>query len=131
MVINILNEDQYDLDDFLEWFIKEIKIYLLDNVNKDSLSRFRDTFSSISNTTINVYNLFLTIVDNLIYTRFRDKYVIGIDNSAKFKGINLLDAAELINYGNLRLVEYPIFSDTFNYFTANFADYWEEFEVRG
>lgn len=131
MVINILNEDQYDLDDFLEWFIKEIKIYLLDNVNKDSLSRFRDTFSSISNTTINVYNLFLTIVDNLIYTRFRDKYVIGIDNSAKFKGINLLDAAELINYGNLRLVEYPIFSDTFNYFTTNFADYWEEFEVRG
>ena len=132
MQIQLINSDQRDIDDFIEWYVKELRFYILGNLDRIELVRFENYLRLEKKTQLfNIYTIFHKIVDSIIFAKFNDKYVIKIDELATYQGIKLVDIAGLITYGNLMVASYPILEDAFKYFEDNFSTYWKEYHELG
>lgn len=132
MQIRLINSDQRDIDDFIEWYVKELKLYILGNLNRRELIRFENYFRLDKKTQLfNIYTIFRKIVDSINFAKFSDEYVIEIDELATYQGIRLVNIADLITHGNLMVASYPILEDAFRYFEDNFSNYWKEYYELG
>ena len=72
-------------------------------------------------------------VHSLTYKKIDDEYIIYIDNNAYMPYIteSIDTLCKLINYGNVELPAYPIFTDTFDYIADNFGFFFDEYSRTG
>lgn len=127
--MNLIIESSVDIIDFCKWLITQIQSYMKSNLN----IKRADIFDKYINENIPMQpkrilitkDLILSASYNLIVNKVQNNYIIEIDPNifipntfAKF--INIM---QLINYGNLVLPPYPIWTETFNYFADNINKY--------
>ena len=127
-------EQKYD-EDFLEYLRKYIILNIIGNINKKKLisseiyiNQYTD-ITTIFKKYISSYDVVVSGASNIVYRIYNNKIVFNIDSTAIFPGTSakLNDLCKLINYGNLVVQGYPIFTDTFEYFEKNIDDYYDNF----
>ena len=106
---------------FINFLIKQIKEYVKSIVDLKRLSVFDKYLSDelgITDTALDIINLAL---NNLCYKKSSKSYIISINNNTNLQNnvAKLYDVCKLINFGNLQISGYPIFTKTFNYFEKN------------
>lgn len=140
MNLKILDIQSKNFDSFIEWLIKQIQQYFIGSINPDKLIIFDIYFKDFNwgfkdkrTHFISTNQLLISTIYNLRYTKSMDNYTIDINpnviipnTSAKF-----IDIAKLINYGNLEVPAYPIFTDTFDYIADNFEFFFNEYSRTG
>ena len=118
--------------DFLNWLLDQIKSKLLISLDKNKLKTF-DIYLNNSNlfklTFISNYStekLLKTCLDNLIISKLNQVITIQFDNNVLLFGLTLTSVetfCKFINYGNVNIKGYPIFTNCFNDIITNFKDY--------
>lgn len=129
MMLRITDPDHWITPAFVNWLIDQITSSLTAELDDKKLSRFDSIFAA--------YNLNLRSTDyskdifeqslHALVATFSDLAItISIDpkiHARSFDRLRLLDACKLINYGNLEIPGYPIFSKVFEYFADNLPTY--------
>lgn len=104
--------------------VNTLKDYIMDNVNHLKLIPaivFINTqycrFNSVSG-----YSLMTTITENIVYNIYEESATVYVNPNVYMYGTNkkVSDLAGLINYGNLSIHPYPIFTEGFNYIQSRF-----------
>ena len=114
---------------FISYLIEQISIWLQNNVDEDrlkSLQEYVDTepkYKSIFTSKINLYDLCLNSFLVLGATKYKYFYELEFDRNSIVYGTNIktTELINLINYGNLVVKPYPIFSEMFGFFTKNLS----------
>ena len=118
---------------FVNYLIEQMKEWFWRNLDTDKLIPFQKFvdytgfFSSIFIKKLQVKDVCFSVVDTLHYKRYTNRFEIEFDPDVVLYGINfkVKDFVNLINYGNLDVSAYPIFSDMFNYFLTNMDKYYK------
>lgn len=128
-IIAVIKYD-YDLTAFMEWLTFELKNYILSKVNPEKLERFQPYVDLLSSEeSVSIIELFYYAISNIEVAKFNDEFVIHIDESTEYRGINCNLIINLLNDGTLSTSSYPIVSDAFDYFTDNFKDFLSEWQT--
>jgi hypothetical protein len=139
LIIN--NPDSLPLDEFCYWLIPYMQKYIKENIDVRRLKRWDDyinTNLALKNAysiiePISCKDIIIEATKNLrVYTQ-KDNYIIDINpvvfipnTQAKF--INIV---QLINYGNLSLQGYKLFSDMMTYFADIIDLYYKMYLEEG
>lgn len=129
--MNLIIESAVDITDFCNWLITQIQSYIKLNLNNKKVERFdkyiNENIPMQPKRILTTAELISAASYNLVVNKIQNNYIIQIDSNvfipntfAKF--INIM---QLINYGNLVLPPYPIWTETFNYFADNINKYLE------
>lgn len=137
MNLIIENPDNVNLNDFCSW----LKPIIIDYANNAIIDKKLVRFNKYVNNDINIKwfankplkinckDVLLAGLNNLVYKRQGNDYIIEIDannyiynSSAKF-----IDIIKLINYGNMVLSAYPIVDKIFDYITENLETYYSQY----
>ena len=124
MILKIKIDSNID-NDFIEFLIKKIKQYILHEADTKKLAAFDKYLIRTLDLGISAARIVVTATDNLKYIKTNKTYTIEIDNNVYLvnKKAKLYDMCKLINFGNLSIKGYPIFTDTFEHFKHNLNDY--------
>lgn len=114
---------------FISYLIEQISIWLQNNVSADRLKllqEYVDTepkYKSIFTSKINLYDLCLNSFLVLGATKYKYFYELEFDRNSIVYGTNIktTELINLINYGNLVVKPYPIFSRMFEFFNKNLS----------
>ena len=116
-------------------FIKFIKRKMLEHIslilNFKKLTPFDEYFKSeefnklSNNVRVSSKKVIVLGMTNLIHKRYETNTHIFINPNILFPGtdIKLVDLCKIINYGNMSIEGYPIFTDTFEHFSKNINKY--------
>lgn len=125
---------KYGLE-FVLYVIKKLQEYIIGNINDKKLSfievYINQNYKSIYRNYISARDVIVSGAMNITYQIYPNKFVIELDSKQILYGTNakLYDICKLINFGVLGISEYPIFTDSFNYFKDN-LDYMYEYYLR-
>lgn len=135
MKLEIINYSSLmdDLDDFCECLVELMQEFMLDEIDEDQLFRF-DAFLNNEDCIrfvdggrhfVSSKDILIGSVYNLIITKTPDSYVIELDSNAIIPNTyaKFIDIVSLINFGNLNVSPYPIYSDMMDYFAENLTTY--------
>jgi hypothetical protein len=102
-----------------------MKQYLLEKADRRKLLAFDDYLNSTEGINIKAINILSIATDNIKHIELDGSIVIYINDKVLIKGTDkrLIDICRLINYGNLLVQGYPIFTKTFNHFSNNIDFY--------
>lgn len=123
MEIKINNPDGYQLEEFCNEVIKEIRTQLLSRINFKKLSLRDDYLNSGkvftfvgSKRYISTISIIHLALNNLVVKNNKTHYLISINENLKVYGTDnkLVDIVKLIEYGNQELPPYMVFRDTFD-----------------
>lgn len=105
---------EYD-DSFIKWLIVIIRDQIILNFRSDKLDLISEYIKDTTDYDINLYDVFIKILENITYFKTNYYYHITIDQSIKIKNtpFKLIDIAKLINYGNCDIEGIFIFSKVF------------------
>lgn len=131
----------YEFKKFINYLINELKLYILSNIDDRKLSRW-DIYLNKNNVypkfvkqdkrTISAKNIIYSAVNNIEVKYFNEgsKCIIEINQSEKLPNfdITILNAAKLIDSGNMSIQGYPIISNSFKYFNDNLMIYWNKYQ---
>jgi hypothetical protein len=108
---------------FIEFIIKQLKLYIKNNLDIKRLSAFDSYF--ISNLNVTAMKVILQALNNIVYKKYKSYYIIDVDNNVKLvnNDAKLYDVCKLINYGNLAIPGYPIFTEAFKHFEEHIDMY--------
>ena len=133
LIIN--NKDNLELDIFCEILISLMQNYIQTKLDENQLIRFD---SYLNNNNIIIFNnnikrfistkeILIGSVYNLKVIRDQNKYIIELDPNVNIPNTyaKFIDIVKLINYGNLTLAAYPIYTNMMNYFADNLQDYYD------
>lgn len=138
MSLTLDNKENINFNSFVNYITLKIRTWILNNVNYTELKRWNDFFRSndlgwpkYNGKTIipSAQDIIAGSAYHLKYKRNQNSYTIEIDPKAKIKDTNLNYAtfASLINYGNLSMPAYPIFTKAFQYADDNLSLFVKEF----
>ena len=125
---------KYGLE-FVLYVIKKLQEYIMGNINDKKLSfieaYINQNYKSIYRNYISARDVIVSGAMNITYQIYPNKFIIELDSKQILYGTNakLYDICKLINFGVLGISEYPIFTDSFNYFKDN-LDYMYEYYLR-
>ena len=116
-------------------FIKYLKRRMLGHIslilNTQKLVPFDEYFSSdefmlmSGGVRVSSRKVIILGMTNLIHKRYETTTHIFINPNIYFTGTNikLVDLCKIINFGNMSVDGYPIFTETFDYFSKNIKKY--------
>lgn len=115
---------------FMHFLINYIRVYLIEHIDKDRARAWDRYFledSLLSGVTLK--QVIGESLKHLAITEFQDRFEISIKTEEKIRGSSakLYEVCRLINYGNLSMVAYPIFTNTFKYFKNHLSDYIDKY----
>lgn len=121
---------------FIEWLIRRLKINFIKHINDKHLQEFNkilkreNLFEKINpslGNDIDIRKAILIAVQNLRYRKVKDKYIIKIYTNKKYPNydVSIVTLCNLLNYGCFSIKAYPLFTDTFNFVTANLNKLYE------
>ena len=118
--------------DFIKWLILRIRNTIIQNINNDKLKKWDEFFNS-STVYKNIYKKKISTRDiiisgacNLTYLTTESEFIIQINPNIFTPGLDrvkLNAICKLINFGNLEISGYKIFTDVFNKFALEISDY--------
>lgn len=122
-------------ENFIEFIKYKMFIWLKAHIDVNQLQSaqmFVETeskYNSIYRSSINLYDFCLYSYLLLEYKKFTSFYKIEFDKDSTVYGLNVknIDIVNLINYGNLVVKPYPIFTKMFDYFNNNISELQEEY----
>jgi hypothetical protein len=116
---------------FINYLKKRMLGYMSTILNVKKLSPFDDYFNSeefkksSNKTIISTRKVVLLGMTNLIHKRYETTTHIFINPNINYPGTNikLVDLCNTINFGNMSIDGYPIFTETFDHFSNNINIY--------
>ena len=118
MEIVIYKSKTFIADDFLDYILNLIKLYLLDsNIDFTAFTNyFQKNYSDIT-----VQDILLQATKYLEIINYQDIVIIQINPNIQFKDLSfkLIDLCKMLNYGTIDIQGTNIFSDTFDYISNN------------
>ena len=140
--MNLIIDDikSKNFDSFVEWLIEQIQQHFIGSINPQRLIVFDNYFKNfdwgfIDKKThfISTKQLLISAIYNLRYRKTMNSYTIEINPNAVIPSTSakFIDIAKLVNYGNVELPAYPIFTDTFDYIADNFGFFFDEYSRTG
>lgn len=118
--------------DFIKWLILRIRNTIIQNINNDKLKKWDEFFNS-STVYKNIYKKKISTRDiiisgacNLTYLATESEFIIQINPNIFTPGLDrvkLSSVCKLINFGNLEISGYKIFTDVFDKFALEISDY--------
>ena len=127
-------ESSKDIVDFCMYLIKQMREYLPKTIVSDKLDRFNLYINDPKNKIITIKLLDCSDIlkagtYNLICTQNGDYYTIRLDSKIFIPDSNakFINIISLINYGNLMLKPYPIWSDMMQHFADNIEMYYRNY----
>lgn len=133
MRILIHSNDVYTAN-FVKFSIRWIRTYGISSINKKKLLKSTKYFQTIlKDDTISSYDVVVTGFRNLVFRRIRDGFIIEINPNIPYKMTNAkLDVlCKTIDQGNLELKQYPIFTDTFQFYCNKIKEVYQIFKLSG
>lgn len=124
---------------FMQYFLKKYKLNCLSIINKNKLHKI-DQFINALPKYKNKFKKHISCIDvlwtgvfNLKVRHIGDQYTFYIDTNAFLPqtNIKIAELCDLINFGNLSLMPYPIFTDTFNKMKKNINMYYNLYILNG
>lgn len=123
---------------FMEWLLEHIKYLLLSHINPCKSLRVlqhiqKSNLFKLQPDELNALDVdegLITGIKNLKYKEVRSHYIFYIDPNITVKNVDELKVCtlcKLVNYGDLGLRGYPIFSNTFSYVAANATKYYARY----
>lgn len=121
---------------FITWFKTKIRNKLIATIEDKKLIVWDEFFNnnpvyiSIYKKKISTRDIIIAGANNLDYTKSESNFIITINNNIFTPGldrIKLQSICKLINFGNLEIKGYPIFTDTFDYFAESIQDYVDRY----
>ena len=135
MQLQINNKKQYT-DDFFRWLLQRIFIvgciYL--NENKNRLIKIDSYLENVisGKRKYKAADIILSGLRNLQVFHNKQKIIISINKRVKLPrndAFLLSTVCQLINYGNLELKQFPIFTYIFNYIKDNIDDLYGDYSM--
>ena len=125
-------------DDFVEWLLEHIRYKLLSYIKPRKLQRLKqhiinDNPFELSLKELNALNIDSVLIYGIKHLRYKEvksHYIFYIDANLIVKNTNNLKVStlcKLINYGDLKVRGYPIFSNTFKFVAANVTRYYAQY----
>ena len=118
--------------DFIKWLILRIRNTIIQNINNDKLKKWDEFFNS-STVYKNIYKKKISTRDiiisgacNLTYLATESEFIIQVNPNIFTPGLDrvkLSSVCKLINFGNLEISGYKIFTDVFDKFALEISDY--------
>ena len=126
----VISKDTVQDIQFLKFLIDYIKVYLMEHIDQNKEKAWNQYFS-LSND-LSGATLRQVVGESLKYitvTEYQQSFEITIKTEEKLRGTNakLYEVCKLINYGNLSIIGYPIYTDTFRYFEKHLSDYMDKY----
>lgn len=121
---------------FCHWLIEKIRDKIIKDVDKDKLEKFTIFLTSdrspvtVINKSFTVDHLILQGAKHLVVDSVSTGYSIHVDDNVFATGLDvtrLNTACKLINFGNTQIEGYPIFTNTFDYFSENLSSYVDRY----
>lgn len=121
---------------FITWLIDQIRDKILLSLNMQKLLAWDEylnnnpVYKSIYKKKISTRDLIIAGSMNLIFTQSANAWSIFINPNTYAPGLDrvkLSSICKLINFGNFEIRNYPIFTDTFDYFAENIATYIDRY----
>lgn len=131
-------ENKYS-DDFLDFINRYIIIKIISSINTRKIQPIEEYINQYSDIPtlfkkyISVNEVIISGAYNIIYSRINNKIVFEIDPTQIYSGTSakLNELCKLINYGNLVVKGYPIFTKAFDYFKDNIDNYYDNYMQGG
>ena len=136
MNLIIKNNLNVNIRDFCNWLIGYMLSYLQENIDKRQLIRFDEYINNndiinfiYQKRYISCYDILISSINALNITANGDTWIIEIDRDASIPNTyaKFFDIIALINYGNLSISPYPIYTKMMDEFAENLSDYYEKF----
>lgn len=121
---------------FITWFKTKIRNKLIATIEDKKLIVWDEFFNnnpvyiSIYKKRISTRDIIIAGANNLDYIKSESNFIITINNNVFTPGldrIKLQSICKLINFGNLDIKGYPIFTGTFDYFAESIQDYVDRY----
>ena len=123
-------------EDFVNYLIdKKIQSWLSENIIKERLVpaqsyvAIEPKYKSIYAPVINLYFFSLSCYAIIKVKKYSQFFELVFDEDAIVYGINVksIELINLINFGNMSVTPYPIFTEMFDYFNQNIEELYEEY----
>jgi hypothetical protein len=120
---------------FISFLKRRLRMRILSSLNLTKLSKFDEFFESdyfktlYGDKKVLASKVVVLGANNLRHTIIQESGSIYIDPNMYYPGtqIKLVDLCNLINFGNLSVDAYPVFSDAFQHFSNNLEEYSDRF----
>ena len=123
-----------DLSKFCEWLINKIQLYFISEIDDKKCAKFNEFINQnmrwkFQPRLISTKDILKGCIYNLRYYQTGNKFIIDINPNIYIPDSynKYISIARLINYGNLSVSPYPIFTETFKYFDDNAHIYFQEY----
>lgn len=132
MELRIFDKDQFVTVDFGRWLIPKITTKIISSIDKQRLLKWDNYFSetdvlkTISTKIPKTFDIIVFIAHNLTCSGTDGEIFIEVSKTAFVPGLDRVKAetiAKLINYGNLEMEGYSIFTDSFNQIAQDIDSY--------
>ena len=135
--MTLLVEEKYNKIDFLKFLKRRILTYFASVVNTKKVlpydeyfksDEFKEKFGDVSISSLLVIKLGITNLKVVTYPTYS---TISINDAVMYPDtkIRVLDLCKIINYGNLSVDAYPIFTNVFLHFKINMKKYVNKYEL--
>ena len=85
-------------------------------------------FKRKHNLSENIWEATGELVDSISYRRYGNQYIIGIDPKKTYpSGANMLEVAQIMEYGGKHMPARPLFTPVFNYVKRHINEYWNDY----
>lgn len=138
MYLEIEKDGIDDVVEFSLWLVPKIQKYFVDIINDKKLIKINTYlnehkafyFNYNEKRQISAKNILIGSIYNLHVKEMQDLTIIEISSNVTIPNTSakFIDIAKLINFGNLSLQGYPIFTETMQYFADNLTDYYTKFK---
>ena len=126
----VISKDTVQDIQFLRFLIDYIRVYLVEHIDRNKEKAWNQFFNSSNE--LSGVTLKQVVGESLKYltvTEYQYSFEITIKTEEKLRGTNakLYEVCKLINYGNLSIIGYPIYTDAFHYFEKHLSDYMDKY----
>lgn len=109
------------------FILKQVRKFCNRYISNSNFKELDEQMSKYLNVKVSSEDILRSGLDNLILLTGKDTLSILIDNSVKYlrTNIKVSHLCELINYGNLSIDSYPMFTRAFTYIKINIEDLYK------
>ncbi len=129
--MTLIVDNKYVTMSFIKFLKRRMLGWVALNLNRKRLTIFDEYFKSSdfirlsNNVTVSSRQVIIMSMTNLIHKRYDTVTHIFVNPNICYPGTNikLVDLCKIINFGNMSVEGYPIFTETFDHFHNNITKY--------
>lgn len=124
-------------DYFIEWLIDRIRFEILGNIDEEQLNNFNSVvnqqqlFKRVDNRNIkfDIRKAIVMSLQNIRYRKIKNVYIIEISSDTIYPHylVKLSTLCKLLNYGNVNIKGYPIYTEAFTRVKSNLRGYYKQY----